>query len=56
MSHPALLRQQACVDGRWRDALDARTQPILNPANGAQIGSVPVMEAQETRRTRSAAS
>ncbi|MDF3855199.1 NADP-dependent succinate-semialdehyde dehydrogenase [Paracoccus pantotrophus] len=55
MSHPALLRQQAYVDGRWTDALDARTQPILNPANGAQIGTVPVMGAAETRQAIEAA-
>lgn len=55
MSHPALLHQHAYIDGRWCDALDAQTQPILNPANGAPIGTVPVMGAQETRQAIEAA-
>lgn len=47
MRKPALLRQQAHIDGRWIDALDGQTQPIHNPANGDLIGTVPLMGAKE---------
>lgn len=49
MNAPALLRQQAYIDGRWLDAESKQTQTIHNPANGNPIGAVPVMGANETR-------
>nr|WP_313533809.1 NADP-dependent succinate-semialdehyde dehydrogenase [Brucella anthropi] len=55
MSEPALLRQQAYIDGRWVDAESAQIQPIHNPANGNLIGTVPVMGASETKRAIEAA-
>ncbi|NLS28291.1 Glutarate-semialdehyde dehydrogenase [Sphingomonas sp. S2M10] len=55
MRKPALLRQQAHIDGRWVDALDGQTQPIHNPANGELIGTAPLMGAKETRQAIEAA-
>jgi succinate-semialdehyde dehydrogenase/glutarate-semialdehyde dehydrogenase len=55
MNLPALLRQQAWIDGQWLDADGGRTQAIHNPANGRPIGTVPVMGAAETRRAIEAA-
>ena len=49
MNAPALLRQQAYIDGRWLDAESKQSQTIHNPANGNLIGAVPVMGANETR-------
>jgi succinate-semialdehyde dehydrogenase/glutarate-semialdehyde dehydrogenase len=50
-----LLRQQAFVDGRWVDADSGETFPVVNPATGETIASVPRMGAAETRRALEAA-
>ncbi|HEY5367233.1 MAG TPA: NAD-dependent succinate-semialdehyde dehydrogenase [Casimicrobiaceae bacterium] len=52
----SLLRQQCLVGGLWRDADDSATMPVVNPATGGMIGTVPVFGAQETRAAIDAAS
>ncbi|WP_137891354.1 NAD-dependent succinate-semialdehyde dehydrogenase [Ramlibacter sp. 2FC] len=37
MSYP---NTQLLIHGRWQDAADGRTLPVLNPATGGEIGSV----------------
>ena len=37
----SLFRQQCYVDGQWVDADDKKTLAVFNPADGAQIGTVP---------------
>jgi succinate-semialdehyde dehydrogenase/glutarate-semialdehyde dehydrogenase len=49
LKDPALLRQQAYIDGRWVDADDGQTTTVKNPANGEVVGTVPRMGATETR-------
>ena len=49
LKDPSLLRNQAFIDGEWMDARDHSTFEVLNPANGASLGSVPKMGAAETR-------
>ena len=44
-----LFRQQACINGEWRDALSSDVITVTNPANGEVLGSVPKMGAEETR-------
>jgi succinate-semialdehyde dehydrogenase/glutarate-semialdehyde dehydrogenase len=34
LQHPGLLRQQAYVDGQWRDADDGATLAVHNPSTG----------------------
>ena len=36
-----LFRQQALIDGQWRDAQNGDVIAVTNPANGQQLGSVP---------------
>ena len=55
LKDPALLRQQAYLDGKWVDADDGQTTDVKNPANGEVIGSVPKMGTAETRRAIEAA-
>ena len=55
LKDPSLLRQLACIDGLWTSADDGATVTIRNPANGAALGTVPVMSAHETRRAVEAA-
>ncbi|PLL69760.1 succinate-semialdehyde dehydrogenase, partial [Klebsiella quasipneumoniae] len=50
-----LFRQQALIDGQWRDAPNGDVIAVTNPANGEQLGSVPKMGADETRQAIEAA-
>ena len=52
----ALLREAAFIDGAWCAADNGEKVRILNPANGALVGEVPVMRAAETQRAIEAAS
>ena len=50
-----LLRAQAFIEGKWWDADERATRPVLNPATGEVLGTVPYMGASETRRAIEAA-
>jgi succinate-semialdehyde dehydrogenase/glutarate-semialdehyde dehydrogenase len=50
-----LFRQQCYVDGAWRDADSGKTLAVTNPATGEVLGTVPNMDAAETRRAIEAA-
>ncbi len=51
----SLFREQAFLAGHWENAANGKTRPVFNPANGAQIGTIPDMGAAETRRAIEAA-
>jgi succinate-semialdehyde dehydrogenase/glutarate-semialdehyde dehydrogenase len=55
LKDPSLLCEKATINGRWSGADDGRTMPILDPATGKKIGSVPMMGADETKRAIEAA-
>jgi len=55
LNDPSLLRQQCYIDGAWCDANDGATISVTNPATGEQIGTIPKMGADETRRAIEAA-
>lgn len=55
LNDPTLFRQQALIDGNWRDANSGETIAVTNPANGQKLGSVPKMGADETREAINAA-
>ena len=55
LNDPKLFRQQCYVDGAWLDADDKSTIAVKNPADGAQLGTVPKMGVAETRRAIEAA-
>jgi succinate-semialdehyde dehydrogenase/glutarate-semialdehyde dehydrogenase len=55
LKDPALLRQQAFVNGQWCDADQGERLAVHNPANGELLGHVPLMGAAETRRAIEAA-
>lgn len=50
-----LFRQQAFIQGEWRDANNQQTIDVTNPANGQLLGTVPKMGAVETRAAIEAA-
>jgi succinate-semialdehyde dehydrogenase / glutarate-semialdehyde dehydrogenase len=51
----SLLRQQAFINGIWRDAANGGVQDILNPATDQSIGTVPHMGESETAEAIKAA-
>ena len=55
LKDPSLLRQQCYVDGKWIDADDGGSMPVVDPATGLPVGTAPVMHAAETRRAIDAA-
>ncbi|POR50746.1 succinate-semialdehyde dehydrogenase/glutarate-semialdehyde dehydrogenase [Paraburkholderia eburnea] len=55
LQHPGLFRQQAYVDGQWRDADDGATLAVNNPSTLECIANVPNMGASETRAAIDAA-
>lgn len=59
LNDPTLFRQQAFIEGQWRDARSGArsgdTIAVTNPANGQPLGSVPKMGAEETREAIDAA-
>ena len=55
LKDPTLLRQQAYIAGAWVNADDGTTVAVTNPANGEQIGTVPMCGTEETVRAIAAA-
>jgi len=55
LKDPSLLRMQCYIDGKWAGADDGATRPVVNPATGVAIGTVPICGAGETRRAIEAA-
>jgi succinate-semialdehyde dehydrogenase/glutarate-semialdehyde dehydrogenase len=46
----SLLREQAFIGGAWVSADDGGTISVINPATGAEVGTVPALGAMEARR------
>jgi len=46
---PDLLRTRAFIGGKWLDAANDATHPVVNPATREPIGTVPDMGVAETR-------
>ncbi len=55
LNDSSLFRQKCYVDGAWCDADSGATIDVTNPADGAVLGTVPDMGADETRRAIEAA-
>lgn len=55
IKNTSLLRQQAYINGQWRNARDNKFYPITNPFDGKTIAQAPDMGAEETREAIEAA-
>jgi succinate-semialdehyde dehydrogenase/glutarate-semialdehyde dehydrogenase len=55
LKKPALLREQAYIDGGWVDAACGGTFPVTNPADGSLVAKVPQLGVAETRAAIAAA-
>ncbi|MDM0113771.1 NAD-dependent succinate-semialdehyde dehydrogenase [Variovorax sp. J22R133] len=51
----SLLRERVFIAGEWMDADSRETVPVVNPATGEQIGTVPMCGTTETVRAIEAA-
>jgi succinate-semialdehyde dehydrogenase/glutarate-semialdehyde dehydrogenase len=51
----SLFREQAFIAGRWEGSPNGQVKEVINPANGARVGTVPNLGAAETRRAIEAA-
>lgn len=47
LAHAPLFRQQVLIGGRWLDAASGATFPVHDPANGAELGRVPSLAAED---------
>jgi succinate-semialdehyde dehydrogenase/glutarate-semialdehyde dehydrogenase len=48
LSDPSLLKAANLINGAWVGSRSERMHPVLNPANGATIASVPFSDADDT--------
>jgi succinate-semialdehyde dehydrogenase/glutarate-semialdehyde dehydrogenase len=55
LADSSLLRQHCYVNGRWIEAASGATGPVRNPATGESLGTVPAMQATDTRQAIDAA-
>ncbi|MGH8715389.1 MAG: NADP-dependent succinate-semialdehyde dehydrogenase [Burkholderiales bacterium] len=55
LNNTALFRQLCYINGEWVNADNKAVFAVTNPADGSQLGTVPNMGAQETRRAIEAA-
>lgn len=55
LQDPGLLRNQALIDGNWRDAASKACFAVRNPANGALLAQVADLDADDTQRAIAAA-
>ena len=55
LTNPGLLKNQAFIDGEWREANDGARFDVCNPATGDVIASVPDMGPEEARAAIEAA-
>ena len=52
---PTLFRQACLVNGKWIEAASGKTLTVINPATGQPVGTVPALNAAETRMAIDAA-
>ncbi len=55
LQDPSLLRAQAYINGKWVDADDGDSLPVLNPANGEELASFACCGRSEVQRAIEAA-
>ena len=55
LTDPALFRQQALIEGEWKNAADGVHFAIHNPANAKMVGHAPRCTAADTERAIEAA-
>jgi len=49
LKDPKLLREHCFIDGQWQEAHNGRRRAVTNPATGATLAHVPLIDAAQTR-------
>jgi succinate-semialdehyde dehydrogenase/glutarate-semialdehyde dehydrogenase len=55
LNNPALLREQAYINGEWISAADGMAFDVTNPADGSLVATVPQLDVAATRKALEAA-
>lgn len=55
LQNPDLLRSQCLINGEWCDAQSGKREAVINPANGVELTTVPLVSAEETQQAINAA-
>ncbi len=55
LQNPELLRSQCLINGEWCDAQSGKREAVINPANGVELTTVPLVSAEETQQAINAA-
>lgn len=55
MSYVTVIQTRMCIDGKWCDALNGKTYPVVNPATEEMLWNVAYGGKAETRRALEAA-
>lgn len=55
LQNPDLLRSQCLINGEWCDARSGKREAVINPANGVELTTVPLVSAEETQQAINAA-
>jgi len=55
LEDPSLFRDRSYIDGAWCDSVDGATLEVANPADGAVLGEVAALDAEQARRAVDAA-
>ncbi|PLV51622.1 NAD-dependent succinate-semialdehyde dehydrogenase [Erwinia sp. B116] len=50
LQDPTLLRQQAYFAGRWQNAINGETLPVINPSTNEVLATIPALGAAETEQ------
>lgn len=55
LKNKTLFRQQCLIGGEWQDSFNGERLSVTNPATGAELGSIPLVTAQQTQQAITAA-
>ncbi|UMB75004.1 NAD-dependent succinate-semialdehyde dehydrogenase [Dickeya fangzhongdai] len=55
LKNKTLFRQQCLIGGEWQDSSNGARLSVTNPATGAELGSIPLVTAEQTQQAISAA-
>ncbi|WP_033568614.1 NAD-dependent succinate-semialdehyde dehydrogenase [Dickeya undicola] len=55
LKNKTLFRQQSLIGGEWQDSSNGARLSVTNPATGAELGSIPLVTAEQTQQAISAA-
>ncbi|MBI0457539.1 aldehyde dehydrogenase family protein, partial [Dickeya dianthicola] len=55
LKNKTLFRQQSLIGGEWQDSFNGARLSVTNPATGTELGSIPLVTAEQTQQAITAA-